>query len=73
MHRIPFRIIENSPAEFDSAKYQAAVSGQAEVLESEEAVLTKIRELVVMLIDEEYGRCGEDDLNRYISDQKHVP
>ena len=27
--------------EFDSAKYQAAVSGQAEVLESEEAVLTK--------------------------------
>ena len=55
--------------EFDSAKYQAAVSGQAEVLESEEAVLTKIRELVVMLIDEEYGRCGEDDLNRYISDK----
>lgn len=22
-----------------------------------------------MLIDEEYGRCGEDDLNRYISDK----
>lgn len=55
--------------EFDSAKYQAAVSGQAEVLESEDEVLAKIRELVVMLIDEEYGRCGEDDLNRYISDK----
>ena len=55
--------------EFNSADYQAAVSGQAEVLESEDAVLTKIRELVVMLIDEEYGRCGEDDLNRYISEK----
>lgn len=52
---------------FVSGQFQNEVSGQAEMLESEQEVLEKIRELVLMLEDDEYGCCEDGELNRYIS------
>lgn len=63
MHRIPFRIIKNFPASLILQNIRRQFPDRQKYWRAEEAVLTKIRELVVMLIDEEYGRCGEDDLN----------
>lgn len=57
----------NLARNFVAGDYQNEVSGQAEVLATEDEVLDKIRELVMMLVDDEYGCCGEDELNRYVS------
>ncbi len=52
--------------DFDSAAYQNQVGGQAEVLDSEDAVIAKIRSLVTMIEDQTYGDCDEAELNRFI-------
>lgn len=57
----------NLARNFVAGNYQNEISGQAEVLETEAEVLEKIRELVLMLVDDEYGCCSEDELNRYVS------
>ncbi len=54
---------------FSSGQFQNEVSGQAQMLETEEEVLEKIRELILMLEDDEYGCCEESELNRYISEK----
>lgn len=59
----------NLARNFVAGKYQNEISGQAEVLETEAEVLEKIRELVVMLVDDDYGCCGEDELNLYVSEK----
>ncbi len=46
--------------------YQNEESGLAEMLETEDDVIEKIRSLVLMLEDAEYGACSESDLNRFI-------
>lgn len=68
----PHTIIDNAALARDyvSEAYQNEVSGQAEVLESEDEVLEKIRQLVLMLEDEEYGCCDESELNRYVASGK---
>lgn len=53
--------------DFSSGQFQNEVSGQAEVLDTEEEVLSKIRELVLMLTDDTYGCCEEEELNRLIT------
>lgn len=52
---------------FNSADYQNSVSGQAQVLESEDAVIEKIRTIVPFLTEKNYGVCSEEDLNRMLS------
>lgn len=52
---------------FDTAEYPNTVSGQAQVLPSEENVINAIRELVLFLEDRSYGVCEEEELNRMIS------
>ncbi len=51
---------------FDSAAYQNEVAGQAEVLDTEDEVIAKIRALVAMIEDEQYGHCSDAQLNRFI-------
>ncbi len=51
----------------DPAGYQDEVAGLAEVLDTEDDVIAKIRSLVIMLEDEEYGGCSESELNRFIA------
>ena len=53
--------------DFQCGQFQNEVSGQAEVLDTEEEVLAKIRELVLALVDDTYGCCGEEELNRYVT------
>ncbi len=48
------------------ADYTNKVSGLAEVLDSEDEVIAKIRALVMMLEDPAYGDCSENELNRMI-------
>ncbi len=48
------------------AAYQDETAGLAEVLDTEDEVIEKIRSLVVMLEDERYGSCSESELNRFI-------
>ncbi len=50
----------------DPASYQDRVAGLAEVLDSEEDVIEKIRSLVMMLEENCYGSCSESELNRFI-------
>ncbi len=50
----------------DPAAYQQEEAGLAEVLESEDAVIERIRALVMMLEEEEYGTESEEELNRLI-------
>ncbi len=50
----------------DPADYQNEVAGLAEMLGSEDDVIAKIRSLVPMLEDEDYGTCSESELNRFI-------
>ncbi len=50
----------------DPAAYQDEVAGLAEVLDTEDEVIEKIRSLVVMLENERYGCCSESELNRFI-------
>jgi len=52
---------------YDAAAYQSEVSGQAEVLDTEDEVIAKIRALVQMVEDEEYGSCDQAELNRYVA------
>ncbi len=51
----------------DPATYVNEVSGLAEVLDSEDAVIEKIRATVSMLENATYGACSESDLNRMIA------
>ncbi len=50
----------------DPAAYQDKVAGLAEVLETEDEVIGKIRSLVAMLGEDRYGSCSENELNRFI-------
>ena len=52
---------------FKPDMFQNEISGQAEVLETEAEVLDKIKELVLMLVDDTYGCCQDEELNRAIS------
>ncbi|MCD8232105.1 MAG: carboxyl transferase [Clostridiales bacterium] len=53
--------------EYDAATYQNEVSGQAEVVESEDEVIEKIRSLIRMVENEDYGCCDQAELNRYVT------
>ncbi|MCC8028559.1 MAG: carboxyl transferase [Lachnospiraceae bacterium] len=53
--------------EFSSAAYQNTASGQAEVLETEDDVIGRIRSLVSLFEDAEYGCCDLAELNRHIA------
>ncbi len=50
----------------DPAAYQSETAGLAEVLDSEDAVIERIRALVLMLEEEEYGTESDEELNRLI-------
>ncbi len=50
----------------DPAAYQDEVAGLAEVLDTEDEVIEKIRSLVVMLENDGYGCCSDSELNRFI-------
>ncbi len=50
----------------DPAAYQDETAGLAEVLDTEDDVIEKIRALVVMLEDDRYGSCSESELNRFV-------
>lgn len=67
----PHTLLDNAnlARNFVAGNYQNEVSGQAEVLETEAEVLEKIRELVLMLEDDDYGCCSEDELNRHVSEK----
>lgn len=52
---------------FKADMFQNEISGQAEVVATEEEVLSKIRDLVLMLVDDTYGCCEEEELNRYVT------
>ncbi|MCD8134277.1 MAG: carboxyl transferase [Clostridiales bacterium] len=53
--------------EFSSAAYQSTASGQAEVLETEDEVIGRIRLLVSLFEDAEYGCCDMEELNRHVA------
>ncbi|MCR5785153.1 MAG: carboxyl transferase [Eubacterium sp.] len=54
---------------FSSWEFQSGVSGNAEVCESEDEAIGKIRKLVIMLSEDDYGCCGADELNRLVTEQ----
>ncbi|MCD8300583.1 MAG: carboxyl transferase [Clostridiales bacterium] len=60
---------------FNSGIYHNEVSGLAEVLETEDDVIAKIRAVICMGGSCSYGSCDEAELNRFISDDviKDIP
>ncbi len=54
----------------DPAAYQDKVAGLAEVLDTEDDVIEKIRSLVMMLEDDAYGSCSDSELNRFIDSDR---
>lgn len=52
---------------YNAASYINEVSGQAQVVDTEAEAIEQIRDLVLMICDDEYGTCDEGQLNRYIS------
>ncbi len=64
----PHTITDNAALarEYDAVTMHNVISGQAEVVDSEEEAIGKIRALVQMLEDEEYGDNDLGDLNRYV-------
>ncbi len=65
----PHTITDNAKMarEYDAAAMQSQVAGQAEVVDSEDEAIAKIRAMVQMVEDGEYGECDLGELNRYVS------
>ncbi|MCD7865721.1 MAG: carboxyl transferase [Clostridiales bacterium] len=70
----PHTITDNTvmAREFAASDFQNTVSGRAEVLETEDEVIAKIRLLVSLFEDAVYGCCDMAELNRYVASGKIV-
>ena len=70
----PHTITDNAAMarELNVAAFQNESAGQVEVLESEDEVIEKIRRMILLLEDQEYGSCDASELNRYVACGKIV-
>lgn len=70
----PHTITDNTvmAREFAASDFQNTVSGRAEVLETEDEVIARIRLLVSLFEDAVYGCCDMAELNRYVTSGKIV-
>ncbi len=53
--------------EYDVSVCLSEISGQVDVVDSGDEVISRIQKLVVMLCDESYGTCDMAELNRYVN------